>query len=217
MSTHKGQSGSEKRKLAAAKKASDAAMLSKMPLLVQIFAPSQTSARGESQSQSPEQSDISEFMHTDLTVEPFPEHPTGSSPVAEAESCTDINQYVNDIGLWEKINEPMREYWAVRSSSQCQNADANFNQSSVVFRTESLPAAVLPRILPEFTHLSGLKFNALGCVIRYRIKCYFAFLASCSVIQIMIIVYLLPFLVTGERVKQRLLLMRTPKSTVPRL
>ena len=50
MSTHKGTSAFAKRKFAAAKKASDAAMLSKM--LAKIFSPFQSSTRGDSQSQS---------------------------------------------------------------------------------------------------------------------------------------------------------------------
>ena len=95
MLPHKSKSGSMKHKLAAAKKRSDAVM---MPLLGKIFATSQSIARGESQSQAPEQSDISEFMHTDMTEEPLPENSIASAPVREAEFCTDINQYVNDIG-----------------------------------------------------------------------------------------------------------------------
>ncbi|KAI6658128.1 hypothetical protein LOD99_11135 [Oopsacas minuta] len=63
-----------------------------MPLLDKIFASSQSSPRVESQSQSPEQSDISEFMHTDMTEEPLSEHFSASAPVAEAEFCTDLKQ-----------------------------------------------------------------------------------------------------------------------------
>ena len=53
-----------------------------------------------------------------MTEEPLPKHFSASTPVAEDEFCTDLYQYVNDIGLWEKIDEPMREYWAERGSSQ---------------------------------------------------------------------------------------------------
>ena len=31
-----------------------------------------------------------------------------SAPVTEAEFCIDLNRYVNDIGLWEKIDKPFR-------------------------------------------------------------------------------------------------------------
>ena len=55
-------------------------MLSKMP--------SQTSALGESHPNSPQTFDLSEFTHTDMLDEPFPEHSGVNAPVAESESCT---------------------------------------------------------------------------------------------------------------------------------
>ena len=48
-----------------------------------------------------------------------------------------IRQYLSDIGLSENIDDAMREYWAEKGSSECQNADTNFNASGVVFGTES--------------------------------------------------------------------------------
>ena len=87
MSTHKRTCGSAKRKVAAAKKVSDAAMLSKMPSLDTMFAPSQSSTLGESLIHL-NQLILVELMHTDMIEEPLPEHSGASAPVAESESCT---------------------------------------------------------------------------------------------------------------------------------
>ena len=159
MSTHKGTSGSAKRKVAAVKKVSDAAMLSKMPSLDTMFAPSQSTALGEYQPHSPQPTDLSEFMHTDMIVQPLPEHSCASAPVAESESFTELNQYASDIGLWEKIDEPMREYRAERGSSECQNADANFNPSCVVFGTESFTRRCSPSYFTRVHTLTGEKIQ----------------------------------------------------------
>ena len=134
-------------------------MLSKMPSLDTMFAPSQTSALGESQLNSPQPTDLSELTHTDMIEEPFPEHSGASAPVAESESCTDLIRYISDIDLWDKIDEPMREYWAERGSSECQNADAYFNPSSLVFGTESFTRRCSPSYFTRVHTLTGAKIQ----------------------------------------------------------
>ena len=159
MSIHKSKSGSAKRQVAAAKKVSNAAMLSNMPLLDTMFEVPQSSGRRfQSQLQLTQPSDLNESIPPDVTEELLHGYPGASTSVTEAESCTEFRQYVSDIGLWENIDDAMREYWAEKGSSECQNADTTFNASGVVFGTESftrhcslsyLHAIVLSRIYTD--------------------------------------------------------------------
>ena len=53
----------------------------------------------------------------------------------------------------------MREYWAERGSSVCQNADANFNPSSLVFGTESFTRRCSPSYFTRIHTLTVTKIQ----------------------------------------------------------
>ena len=61
-------------------------------------------------------------MPPDVTEEPLYGYSDPSTSVAEAESCTEFRKYDSDIGLWENIDDAMREYPAEDVNYQlCQN------------------------------------------------------------------------------------------------
>ena len=53
----------------------------------------------------------------------------------------------------------MCEYWAERSSSHCQKADANFNPSSAVFGKESFTHRCSPSYFTRVHKLTGAKIE----------------------------------------------------------
>ena len=166
MSIHKSKSGSAKRKVAAGKKVSNAAMLSNIPLLDTMFEVPQSSGRRfQSQLQLTQPSDLNESIPPDVTEELLHGYPSASTSVAEAESCTEFRRYVSDIGLWENIDDAMREYWAEKGSSECQNADTNFTASGVVFRMESFTRHCS---LSYFSRIHTL----IGAKIQRPLLCY---------------------------------------------
>ena len=218
MSIHKSKSGPAKRKVAAAKKVSNASMLSNMPLLDTMFElPQYSGRRFQSQLQLTQPSDLNESIPSDVTEELLHGYPGASTSVAEAESCTEFRQYVSDIGLWENIDDTMREYWAEKGSSECQNADTNFNASGVVFGTESFTRHCSLSCFTRIHTLTGaIMQRSWLCysISKKRLFCFpcklFAHPAEGNS----------PFITcfnNWKRGEEKFLLMRMAKATVPQL